>query len=81
MTGIAVGRCPSSNTITLYNPHTLSYYNPTSYRLDKARHPSSHFSCQIKYNGAMILGLYRDKRDPTPEPSPPVTQVPLLHDR
>ena len=80
MAGIAVGRCPSSNTITFYNPHTRSYYTPPSYRLDKALYPSSQFSFHIKYDGAIILGLYRNKRDPIPKPFPPGTRIPLLRD-
>ena len=28
--GIAVVSCPSSNTITFYNPNIRSYYNPPS---------------------------------------------------
>ena len=44
MAVIEVRRCPSSNTITFYNPRTRSYYNPPTYRLEEARHPSSQFS-------------------------------------
>ena len=43
MVGIAVERCPSSNTITLYNPNIRSYYNPPYYRLNEALHTSSQF--------------------------------------
>ena len=81
MAGIAVGRCPSSNTITFYNPNTLSYYNLPSYCLDKAYHPSYQFFCHIKCDGSTIMGLYRDKHYPTPKPFPPITLTPLICDR
>ena len=78
MAGIAVYRCPSSNMITFYNLNNCSYYNPPSYRLEKSHHPSSYFSCHIKYDGTIIMGLYCEKRNPTPKPFPPGTPIPLL---
>ena len=81
MAGISLGKCPSSKIITFYNPKTRSYYNPPSYRLYKARHPSPQFPCHIKYYGTMILGLYCNKRNPTPKHSLPGPRIPLLRNR
>ena len=53
---------------------------PPSYRINKACHPSSQFSLHIKYNGAMVLGIYRNKRGPTTKPFPPGTRVSLLQE-
>ena len=80
MTGISVRGSLSSNTITFYNTNTCLYYNPPYYRLDEARHPSSQFFRQIKYYGTIFLGLYRNKRNPTPKPIPPGTPITLLSD-
>ena len=81
MEDIAVGTYPSYNSIAIYNTRTFLYYNTPSYNLDEDRPPSSQLPCHIKYDNGMILGVYLDKRNPTPKPSPPGTRTPILRDR
>ena len=78
--GIAVGRDPTTNTITFYSPVTRQYYRPPAFKLDESRLPVTMFPQHIHYDGGLTCGRLRHNTDPTPEPFPPGTRVTLNRD-
>ena len=77
LSGIAVGRDPSTNAIRFYNPITRKYYTPGTYKLDETTPPATLFSKEILYDGGMVAILLRNKNNPSPEPFPPGIHITL----
>ncbi len=70
MDGIAIGRSPTSNALLVYNPQSMTYYEPDSYPLDPYCLPLSVYP-QLKYDGGLFCSLVRDSNTPMEEPYPP----------
>ena len=57
MDGIAVGRCPTSNSMLVYNPLNKQFYEPGNYKLDPFHIPGALY-LSIKYNGGLFLSFH-----------------------
>ena len=77
--GIAVGWYDRSNSISLYNPITSSYYLPPAFKLDESRLPITNFPNSLRFDGGPTCGLLKNNTDPIHEPFPPGTQVSIQH--
>ena len=72
MQGIAVGRSSKTNGLLVYHPGTKKYYEPDTYKFDPSRLPCNEWpNRNLRYDGGLIAGLYRDGHSNVPEPYPP----------
>jgi hypothetical protein len=74
MDGIIIGKSPTSNVLSVYNPQNKQYYELDSYRLDFYRLSSLVYP-DVKYDGGLFCCLLWDDNPLMEEKYPPGTRM------
>lgn len=78
--GTVARRKDISNKSGFYNPLPRSYYRPLAFRFNEGCLPVTDVPQYVRYSEGLTCGMIRNRRDTSPEPFHPGTQVTITED-